>query len=822
MRAQRTAVGVGLGVVAGAGVLSYLAGRRAVPSWSGTVRIPCLDAPVEVLRDAWGIPLVRAASEVDLFRAQGFLHAGDRLFQMDLLRRAGAGRLAEVVGSNGIGSDRLVRTFGFARHAREEVALLDESTRGALTAYAEGVNAWIDSSRGRLPVEFRLLGYRPERWRESDSLLPTRLMALSLCGNWQSELVRAEIASRYGHDALAIIDDNEQGRDFAAQIGVEVLGDLVTAARDATASIGLGFGTGSNSWVVGPRRTESGGALLANDPHLDLTLPSIWYEQVLRSPTLECRGFTIPGVPGVILGHNGRIAWGFTNSPVDVQDLYLEQVDEAAGTYRDVDGSDQPLTLQRERIRVKGGDDVFLEIRSTRRGPLITDAVAHHMDQPVSMRWDAVRPGRSSDAMFGVVRATDFEGFRTALGLWTAPAQNVVYADTKGNIGFQHAGEVPVRRGSDGTLPRLGDDSEGEWVGTAPYLEMPWAFNPSADRIITANDRLVDDAFPHFLSNEWMNGYRGDRIRELIDARERTTVEDHARIQVDVHSIPGARFASLLATLQPTPATIAGREVLDALLAWDGELRPDDDGAIAWRLASRALQEQAFGFIGDLLPRYLGFSRTGINGFWSLFGRSTPRLLAAIEQDDRRLLDTGARIHREHPADGWQPANDWQEAVELALDRAGRRWTAEHHGGEHHPQLSLPGTGRSRPARATRRHRFHRLRLQHPLGVVPGFAAIANRGPFAVGGDADTVWAAGAFNNATNDNAMVGPSHRNVVDLANLDGSMAVVCGGQSGHPASPHYADQVDMWRAGELRPAPWTDEALERAAKYRQQLLP
>jgi penicillin amidase len=545
-------------------------------------------------------------------------------------------------------------------------------------------------------------------------------------------------------------------------------------------------------------------------------------------------------VPGVVLGHNGQIAWGFTNSSIDVQDCYLEELDESAQRYRDVGGEWRELETREETIRVRGGDDVKLVVRATRRGPIITDvSTSTHLADPVSLRWDSLRASRSADAIWKLNRASDWDEFRDATRCWMAPAQNVVYADAAGNIGFQHMGEVPIRAdGNDGSIPRRGDDPAGEWTGTIPFDEMPHAFNPSSSRIVTANDRLVGDDFPYFMSREWMNGYRGERIRSLIDGIEQHAVGDQVRIQTDVHSIPGIRMQQLLARIKPQPTTDAGAEVLRHLLEWDGELRAGDDQAAAWRLLQRAMQDEAFGFLGELLPRFLGYSRTGVNGFWSLFGRSTPLLLDAIDIDDRTVLNAATSIEQRrssgeadlpNPIDGWQPHADWRALLASALDRAGSWWA----GGESSDRAdsrSLQRVGRTGPAtvaerieeRMPRRRRYHRLRLQHPLGVVPGLARVANRGPFAVPGDPDTVWQTSQFNNPTNDHAMVGPSHRHVVDMSDVDRSVAVLCGGQSGHPASPHYADQIAMWRRGEVRPAPFTRPALERLARYRQQFLP
>ena len=831
MGRKNALVGAGLSVVASAGVAAYLAGRRAVPGWTGSVRYAELRDSVDIYRDEWGVPAICAASEHDLFFAQGVSHAADRMFQLDLLRRAGTGRLSEIFGDRTIEADRLIRTLGFHHYADGDVELLGDDAAAALTAYTAGVNAWLRQSRRRLPVEFSMLRYRPEPWRPADSLLATRMMALSLCGNWQSELARGEIAARFGDDVLAVIDADAHARPFAAQVAADVLGELVSATRDITGALGLGYGTGSNNWVIGPRRTASGGALLANDPHLDLTLPSVWYEQLLRCPTYEVRGFTIPGTPGVVLGHNGRIAWGFTNSVVDVQDLFLEDIDEA-GTTAEPDGTRANIRTRTERIVVKGGEDVQFTVRETARGPILTDAVSSTLAHPVSLRWDAIRPSRMSDAMFGMNRATSVGEFRDALRLWAAPAQNVVYADTHGNIGYQHAGTIPVRAASNGTIPLRAADPAGEWVGTVPFEDAPWSVNPSADRIVTANDRIVDDTYPHFISVEWMNGYRGERIRNLIDAHDNHSVDDQRQIQMDVHSLPGAQLLGIIAERDPHPLTEAGGEVLAALRGWDAKLDVGSDGATAYRLLTRALQEQVYGFLGEMLATFLGYSRTGIGGFWSLFGRSLPRLIHDMRVDDSTLLELGHRVDATHHAPGWSPSASWQDALERAIDRAGRAWADSVDGSELHPRLVLPGTraslvdrigsDRLRRSGASHRRKFHRLRLQHPLGVIPGFASVANHGPFPVPGDADTVWAAGAFNNPLNDCSMVGPSHRHVVDLADLDASMAVLCGGQSGHPASPHYADQVRMWRRGELRPAPWTQTRIERDAAFRQRLEP
>lgn len=627
-------------------------------------------------------------------------------------------------------------------------------------------------------------------------------MAFGLCGNWEAELARAEIAERFGENVLELLDDEVQNQAFPAAISVDVLGALRSALRDAAAPFGGGPGVGSNNWALGPRRTASGGAIIANDPHLELQLPSVWYENVLRAETgFEVRGFSIPGSPSIVLGHNGRVAWSFTNSCADVQDLYVEELSADGSAYHDTDDTWRPVERRRERIHVARSAPVDFDVRSTRRGPILSDVLSVAAPTPISLRWFGVGPSPVVDTTLAMARAADVEEFRDALRGWTAPSQNVVFADTAGNIAYQLAGSVPVRAGSDGSRPMRGSDPAGEWVGEVAFDDLPHSLNPGVDRIVTANDRITPEDYPHFISREWMNGYRAARIRTLVDAGHRHTASDQLGIQADVHSIVADELVPLVLRSNPQPSTGEGRALLRQLESWDRELGPGLPGARAWRAFHRALQLQVYGFLGDLASTYLGYSRTGVNGFWSLFGRTTPRIVAAIAAGDESLLALGRRVGPTAggPA-GWAPSHSWSELVGAALDRAGK-------------ELADSGS-RARAA--------HRMRLQHPLGVVPVLRVVANARVFEVPGDPDTVWQQSGFENPGNPYAMVGPSHRHVIDLSDFDRSLAVLAGGQSGHPASPHYLDQLELWRSGGARRAPWTHAALEAVAQYHQVLQP
>lgn len=793
-----------MSVLAGLGLASYMSGRRAVPSWAGMAKLRGLQSTVEVVRDRWGVPAIYAQTDADLFFAQGYIHASDRMFQMDLLRRMATGSLSQVVGESTVNSDKLMRMFGFGAAAREDFTIASVESRAALTAYADGVNRYLSSARGKLPVEFRILGYKPAPWRPHHGLLSWRLMAFGLCGNWEAELARAEIQTRFGPEVLSALDDEVQAHAFPAAISEETLGALRSALRSVSTPFGGGPGVGSNNWALGSRRTASGAPIIANDPHLELQLPSVWFENRLQSESGEgfsVRGFSIPGSPSVILGHNGTVSWSFTNSCADVQDLYVEELDEDGRRYRDVNGEWMPLQSREEKIHVARSDSLKLAVRSTRRGPIISDCLSIDSPTPVSLRWHGMQPSRMVDAMLGMGRATDWEQFRDAVKLWSAPAQNLIYADVHGNIAYQHIGTVPVRAGHDGSVPLAGTDPRGEWTGVVPFEDLPYSLNPGVDRLVTANDKIVDDNYPHFISREWMNGYRAERIRSLIDAGRRHTVADQLAIQADVHSIVADQLIPLLASRVLAPLTGEGKAVWKSLQDWNHELTPKSEGGAAWRAFMRALNDEVYGFLGDLQQRYLGYSRSGVNGFWSLFGRTTPRLIAALRSDDRTLFQLAAKqpVTSDGPA-GWSPSATWDEALSRALDRAG---------------MAMATSG-------PRGKSAHRVRLQHPLGVLPILKAVANARTFAAPGDPDTVWQASAFENPGNPHAMVGPSHRSVIDLANLDQSVAVLAGGQSGHPASPHYLDQLEMWRSGRARPAPWSRAAIEVQAAYHQVLEP
>ena len=548
--------------------------RRPLPQTSGEVTVPGLEARVEVLRDEHGIPQVWADTDADLMRAQGYVHAQERFFEMDLRRHITAGRLSELFGEETVETDKFIRTMGWRRVAEQELVLVEADTREALEAYAEGVNAWLaERSPSQMAVEYSILGLTgvdvdPEKWTPVDSLAWLKAMAWDLRGNMDEEIDRvllsldlteaqiAELHPEYDaaqrppivrgggvvdgvYDAAASGNSTRLPRRpaYAPEV-VDALVDVKKAVRAMPELMGRGDGIGSNSWVVDGEHSSTGKPLLANDPHLGISQPGIWMQMGLHCRrtsadcTIDTAGFTFSGVPGVIIGHNADIAWGFTNLGPDVTDLFLEQTEGDDRWIRD--GESVPMKVRRETIEVAGGDDIDLRIRETDHGPLISDVSTDfarvganaHTDEPgergngyaVALRWTALDPAPTADAILKLNRARNWSEFRTAASSFAVPAQNLVYADTEGHIGYQAPGRVPIRKpGNDGTMPVEGWVSANDWTGDyIPFEGLSNVLDPDEGFIVTANQAVVDDDYPYLLTKDWDAGYRSTRIRQVL------------------------------------------------------------------------------------------------------------------------------------------------------------------------------------------------------------------------------------------------------------------------------------------------------------------
>ncbi len=751
--------------------------RRAGPETRGTLAVPGLREPVEVVRDRWGVPHVYARDARDLFLAQGYVHAQDRLWQMDLARRAAGGRLSEVFGGTTLSADRLWRTLGARRVAGEELARLDPETAEALRAYASGVNAFLAARGGRIPIEFLLLRYRPEPWTPADSLVLGKLLAWTLDGTWRYQALRDRLLRRLGPEGMrALLPPSPADTPVVLSGAGPGPADASEPSRPPDLPPPPA-GAGSNAWAVSGARTASGRPLLANDPHLVAQMPSIWYEMHLVGGPYNVAGATIPGAPGVIVGHNDEIAWGVTNAPADVQDLYVERFDAGDPTRCLYRGQWGPAVVVRERIAVRGRrEPAVQDVRITRHGPVLSDA-AGGLDEPVALRWTALEPGTAAAAVLRVDRARTWAEFRDALRLWTVPAQSFVYADRRGNIGYQLAGRIPVRAAGDGLLPVPGWTGEHEWVGEIPFDRLPSRLNPRRGYVVSANNRVVTGAYPYHLSHEWDPGYRARRIEALLASTEGATPEDMRRIQLDLASLPAQETVRALRDVHlPHPPEGA---LLRELRAWDGVVRPESRAAAVYEAFRTALAPLVFkeALGADLYGRYVERGEA-----WQ------PALI--------RLLET--------PASPWWTPRGRDAVVAEALARARQELTRRLG-----PDPSRWSWGR-----------LHRMRFVHPLGRVPVLSWLLDADAPPTGGDLFTV-NNGGFALDTFAQVIVA-SYRQILDVGDWDRSLAIHTTGQSGLPLQAHYRDFVRPWARGGFHPMPFSRGLVEQDAEATLRLVP
>jgi penicillin amidase len=782
----------GLGVAAGAtgalaaGALGYLL-RRGLPQLDGELRLAGLNGPIEIVRDRWGVPHVSARDEHDAFFAQGFCHAQDRLWQMELSRRLARGRLAEVLGEVALDVDRFMRRLGLHRAAQAEWERTAPSTRGCLEAYVRGVNAAIDNlSSVKLPIEFVLTRITPSAWEPLDSLAYGRYMAFSLAPNWESELIRSRLIARLGYARAAALEPDVWQPDAAVLPRLEDWGPAEMPESGEVPPLLLpGTPPGSNAWVVSGARSSTGKPLLANDPHLMARFPSVFYEVHLAGGgDLQVAGASAPGIPGVLIGHNRHIAWGFTASMADVQDLYVERLDPGNQRRTEFSGRWETGTLVREVIPVKGRAQPWVEnvLVTARHGPLLTPTPSLADEhRPLALRSMVLEGPTTLPGLLDLNRATGWEEFRAALRQWTTPSLNIVYADVEGNIGYQMLGQVPIRARGEGLVPSPGWSGQYEWTGTLPFDELPRAFNPPDGLWATANQDISKHSRA-FFGREFVDPARYTRIRQVLEAKERHSAVDFGALQADEVSLPGREIARLLVR-QVLPRTELARRALDELRGWDGRVSADSAAAAIYEVFRNELITVRHGEqLGELLPALLGVGPHPLLGVVS----------SHYFLQTRRVLD----YLRSDPDDGVV-----QRAFEGSVEVLRRRL----------------GTG----VGAWQWGRLHALKLEHSLSMRKPLGALFDVPPFPWGGDLETVRAGGSLPGQL---AAGGPisAYRFIADCADWDHSLGCLPGGQSGHRGSPHYSDQVEAWRRVAYHPLAFSRPAITRYARHTLKLTP
>jgi penicillin amidase len=741
--------------------------RTSLPGLAENFTLPGIKQPVEVIHDSSGIPHIIAGSTDDAYRALGFVHARDRLFQMDFMRRLGAGRLSEVTGRPTLQLDKTMRTLGLYRLAAETVRRLPPEARAALDAYAEGVNGFLTSRSGALPPEFVVLRYQPEKWTPADSLVWGRLMAMRLTGNWRTEALRAALSGRLSPTQMA---DLWPRSDDAAPTTLAGLLPAADAARLAEQVLNgipdwLRQVSASNSWLVSGAGTRTGKPVLANDPHLGYRTPGLWYLARVSAPGLEVTGATVPGVPFHILGHNDRIAWGFTTTDSDTQDLFIERLDPGRSTHYLTPEGSTPFTTRRETINIKDAPPETFTVRETRHGPVISDiydnltkiAGKNHVVAlaATSLRKDDMTPL----ALYKFNKAQDWQSFRDAARHFHAPQQNISYADTAGNIGFIAPGRVPVRRSGQGRQPVPGWTGAFDWTGFIPFEALPQAYNPVAGTIVNANHRIVPDSYEWYLTDDWSAPYRAERIYALLDTTVPHTVARSMRIQTDTLSLAAKDVLPvLLGNLDAQ--TEKRRQVTARLRDWDGRMSRDAAAPLiysTWLAAvNRALYADE---LGPLFPRYFGLR---------------PRVV-------RNMLTTRTTWCDNVTT---EPVENCREIVTRALDSAIVSLEGKHGG-----DMDDWRWGQA-----------HQAVFSHPLfGRIPVARLLSDIRVESDGGPYTVSRAQSRVGNSKAPFASVhGPGYRAVYDLSDLANSRFATATGQSGNPLSPFYANTTRNWRDG------------------------
>jgi penicillin G amidase len=790
--------GLALSALAGlAGAGYYWLLKRPLPQTKGSLTLPGLQKKVEVLRDPWGVPHIYAQNEADLFFAQGFVHAQDRLWQMEFQRRLVAGRLSEIIGEQTIQIDRWLRILGLRRVTEEGVALLKPEVSAAMQAYAAGVNARI--ARGRLPVEFTLLRHQPEPWTVADSLSWVKMISWVLSVNWESEILRARLIARLGPELAAELEPDYFDRCptiLPAGIDYSHIGETaLKRAEDARPFTGppTSAGLGSNNWTLCGKRTISGAPIFANDMHLPLSIPAIWYENHIECGEIKATGISFLGLPGIVSGHNGRVAWGFTNGFDDVQDLFMERLRhlpdgrvqyEFQGEWRDAQ-------VIREAIKVKGGETEIEEVVVTHHGPIINSLdnypAAEGEEQPLALRWVSLEPEATANTLYGILRARNCHEFHDSLRDWVAPLQNIVHADIEGNIAYSHPGHVPIRAKGDGTIPVPGWTGEYEWTGYIPFDELPHVINPDRGYIVTANNRIVEDDYPHFLTVENMVGAdRAQRITELIEAQEKISVEYVKKMQFDQLSVVAREVKAYLDSLDVgDDAHLAA--VLDLIRAWDGTLAASSPAAAVYQVFVRRMIYLTLNDkLGDLTIHYAGQGPTpGLADISNFGSRSWMWLEETLANPHSHWFDQGSGETRD-------------DIMRLALGE-----TVDYLSAELGPDSAAWAWGK-----------LHKLIYSHPLGQVKPLDRLFNRGPYPLGGDGTTIWMGLTTQHDLSNPGAVGPPFRFIADLSDLRNSWGLLTPGNSGHPASKHYDDQVQAWfNAGNPVPSGYHPMLYDRA---------
>jgi penicillin amidase len=802
MRIQKWFIGICVSVVviliAGV-IIGYYLVTRSFPKISGSQSVQELAQEVKVCRDEYGVPHIIAQSEYDAFFTVGYTHAQDRLWQMDLIRRVGMGRLSEIFGEPALKLDKMFRTLGLWRHAQKLSQSIDEDTRKALQAYTDGVNQFITINAGKYPIEFDMLNVEPEPWRLEHSLLVSRLMAWELNYSRWVDLLLAELIQRFGEekareifpywseDAPFIIPNRLKGKTVT-----ENLRPWFDTEREYCSLFGVrALESGSNAWVISGKKSTTGKPILANDPHLFLMSPARWYELHIIAPTFDVAGMSIPGVPFVVVGRNQRIAWGVTNAMIDDEDFYIEEVDSLQHpTSYKFNNEWRPISEIIDTIIVKGSLPVVLSIYSTHRGTIVNkiEPNAQSISSLISMRWVGHEISNEAGTFYRINKATNWKDFEEALKSFAVPAQNFVYADVDGNIGYRTGGKLPIRTTKGPTFPFPGWIEEYDWKGFVPFDQMPHTFNPSEEFIATANNKIVDDSYPYHISNHWESPWRSIRISEVLREQEKFTMEDVRRLQLDLISVQAREMVPFIIHAYDS-VTVSDPDVKTTLKYfqnWNYEMRKEDVSTTIFQVIVTKLIYNTFhDKMGDrLYGLYDTLASTPLSAISHLFKNPESDWFDDINTDARENRDDIIR----------KSVSDALSTLKSELGGELKEWQWG---------------------------RLHAVTFRHIFGSHALLAGFFNIGPFPVGGSHATV-NVGQYFIAHPYESTVGASMRQIFNLSDINDTRTVLPPGQSGQVFSQHYKDQIMLWLNGAYKTRPMQTSIIESTCQEVLTLKP
>ncbi len=758
---------------------SYFYLKKSLPDYSGTKEIVEINSEIKIYRDNHAIPTVYADNNDDIYFALGFLHAQERMFQMDLTRRAGEGKLSEILGSKTIAFDKMFKTLGLSKISQEAFKNYDGEVKKSLIAYAKGVNEFIKNNSGKLTIEFDVLGYKPEPWKPEHSILIAKLMAWELNISWWSDIAFTHLIQKLGLEKVKeIMPDYKENAPTIIPQNIENLAsvplDFIKVDRDFRKFTGfVGTHIGSNNWVVNGEHSNSGKPIIANDPHLSFSIPGKWYIANLHSPNLNAEGVTIPGIPGIVIGKNKNISWVVTNVMADDSDFYIEKLDSTKTKYF-FNNEWHSLEVHKDTIKVKDSSDVIFEIRKNHRGPIISDIHPYKRLFPneeqnkavISMRWSALAPTTDIKAFYLINRAKDWKEFNNGVQFFTSPGQNFVYGDKEGNIGYVAGVRLPKRKNNSVSFVYSGLTDEYDWEGFVPFKENPRVYNPKQGFLASANNKTIQD-YPYHISNVWEPSSRIERITELLKKKEKHSKEDFQKYQMDFYSYYAKEIVPyILQAYSAVKVENANlKKALEILKQWDFILLANSQVPTVYTVFYQYLLKNIFeDEMGkNLFKEYIFLANVPY--------RTVPVLLKEnksqwFDNVNTKVIETRDEIIR--------------KSLKDAIEFLERKMNAD---------ITYWQWGK-----------LHKLTLKHFFHGISGLLdKLFDVGPFEIGGDGTTIFNTEYSLTKPYSNKL-GPSMRYIYDFAEPDNYRIILPTGQSGHFLSKHYHDMTQKWLNGKV----------------------